>query len=56
MNIAGYDVVEVYPAYDPAQITAFLAAHVGYELLSLIAARRRDEPAHGICREPLVRH
>jgi agmatinase len=56
MNIVGCDVVEVYPAYDPAQITAFLAANVAYELLSLIAARRRDEPAHGAGREPSVRH
>jgi agmatinase len=56
MNIVGCDVVEVYPAYDPAQITAFLAANVAYELLSLIAARRRDKPAHGVGREPSVRH
>jgi arginase family enzyme len=45
MNIARCDVVEFYPAYDPAQITAFLAANVAYELLSLIAARRRDKQA-----------
>ena len=56
MNIVGCDVVEVYPAYDPAQITAFLAANVAYELLSLIAARRRDKAAHGVGREPSVRH
>jgi agmatinase len=56
VDIVGCDVVEVYPAYDPAQITAFLAANVAYELLSLIAARRREEPAHGAGREPSVRH
>jgi agmatinase len=56
MNIVGCDVVEVYPAYDPAQITALLAANVAYELLSLIAARRRDKAAHGVGREPSVRH
>jgi len=56
INIVGCDVVEVYPAYDPAQITAFLAANVAYELLSLIAARKRDNPAHGVSREPSVRH
>jgi len=56
INIVGCDVVEVYPAYDPAQITAFLAANVAYELLSLIAARKRDKPAHGVSREPSVRH
>jgi agmatinase len=56
MNLGGCDVVEVYPAYDPAQITAFLAANIAYELLSLIAARRRKEPAHGVGRESSVRH
>src|SRR5215210_3417039 len=56
MNIGGCDVVEVYPGYDPAQITAFLAANIAYELLSLIAARRRKEPAHGVGREPSIRH
>ena len=56
MNIVGCDVVEVYPAYDPAQITAFLSANIAYELLSLIAARRRNEPAHGVGSEPSVRH
>jgi len=56
INIGGCDVVEVYPAYDPAQITAFLAANVAHELLSLIAARKRDKPAHGVSREPSVRH
>jgi arginase family enzyme len=29
--------VEVYPAYDPAQITAFLGALAAYEMLTLIA-------------------
>jgi agmatinase len=37
LEIVGCDVVEVYPAYDPAQITALLAANVAHELLSLIA-------------------
>jgi agmatinase len=55
LDLAGCDVVEVYPAYDPAQITAFLAANVAYELLSLIAARRREESANGAGREPSVR-
>lgn len=37
LNLVGCDVVEVYPSYDPAQITALLAANVAHELLSLIA-------------------
>jgi agmatinase len=42
MDVVGCDVVEVYPAYDPAQITALLAANVAHEFLSLIAARRKN--------------
>ena len=41
LDIIGYDVVEVYPAYDPAQVTALLAANVAHEFLSLIALRRK---------------
>lgn len=38
VRFAGYDIVEVAPAYDsPGQITALLAANVGYELLALTA-------------------
>src|SRR5918997_3506434 len=40
IDIAGCDIVEVYPQYDsPAQITALLAATVAFEFLSLIARR-----------------
>jgi agmatinase len=42
LDIVGCDVVEVYPAYDPAQITALLAANVAHEFLSLIAVRRKN--------------
>lgn len=37
----GYDVVEVAPPYDSAQITALLAANVVFEMLSLIAQAAR---------------
>jgi agmatinase len=37
LEIVGCDVVEVYPAYDHAQITALLAANVAHEFLSLLA-------------------
>ena len=40
LNLVGADVVEVAPSYDHAQITGIAAAHVGYELLSALAARR----------------
>jgi agmatinase len=40
LEIVGCDVVEVYPSYDPAQITALLAANIAHYLLSLIALRK----------------
>lgn len=42
IDFLGFDVVEVIPAYDPAGQTAFLAAALAYEMLSLVALRRRD--------------
>jgi agmatinase len=40
IDFVGYDVVEVAPQYDPAQITALFAANVAFEMLSLIALSR----------------
>jgi agmatinase len=40
INLIGADIVEVAPSYDHAQITGIAAAHVGYELLSALAAGR----------------
>ena len=37
LRIVGGDVVEVYPAYDPAEITSFLGANAAFEILSLVA-------------------
>lgn len=42
-DIRGADVVEVIPSYDPAGTTALLAAHLVFEILSLIARNRRAE-------------
>ena len=39
LNVVGADIVEVAPAYDHAEITGIAAAHVAYELLSVLAAR-----------------
>lgn len=39
-NFVAFDIVEVLPAYDPTQITAFLAANVAYEMLTLVAAAK----------------
>lgn len=40
VNLVGADIVEVAPAYDHAQITGIAAAHVAYELLTVMARRR----------------
>lgn len=40
LNIVGADIVEVSPPYDHAEITGIAASHVGYELLSVLAANR----------------
>jgi agmatinase len=37
-SVVGADIVEVAPAYDHAEITGIAAAHVAYELLSVMAA------------------
>ena len=42
LDIVGCDVVEVLPPYDPAQITALLAANIAHEFLSLFALRRKN--------------
>jgi agmatinase len=42
IDFVGYDVVEVAPQYDPAQITALFAANVAFEMLSLIALGRAE--------------
>jgi agmatinase len=39
-NLVAADVVEVAPAYDHAEITCIAAAHVAYELISLMAPPR----------------
>jgi agmatinase len=47
IEFLGFDVVEVIPAYDPAGQTAFLAANLAYEMLSLVARRRLDRVSVG---------
>src|ERR671914_160731 len=42
LDLVGCDVVEVLPPYDPAQITALLAANVAHEFLSLFALARKN--------------
>jgi agmatinase len=40
LDFRGFDCVEVSPPYDPAGITALLAANACFEMLSLLALRR----------------
>jgi len=40
LDVVGADIVEVAPAYDHAEITGIAAAHVGYELLAVLARNR----------------
>lgn len=40
-HVVGADVVEVLPDRDPSQITALLAAHIAFEVLSLDAVRHK---------------
>ncbi|MFE3203517.1 agmatinase [Embleya sp. NPDC059237] len=42
LDVVGADIVEVAPAYDHAELTGIAAAHVGYELLSVLARNQRD--------------
>ncbi|WP_456321181.1 agmatinase [Palaeococcus sp. (in: euryarchaeotes)] len=41
LNFVGFDLVEVYPQYDPGFITSLLAAHVIFEFISLIALNKK---------------
>ena len=40
LDIIGADIVVVSPHYDHAELTSIAAAHVGYELLSVLALNR----------------
>ena len=44
LNIVAADVVEVLPAYDHAFITAGAGANMAWEILSLIAWKRKNQP------------
>jgi len=42
LKFVGFDLVEVLPDKDPAEITALLAANIMYEFLSLIALNKKN--------------
>lgn len=41
LNFVGFDIVEVLPAYDTGEITAYLAANIVFEYLSILAAKKK---------------
>ncbi|MDH3648998.1 MAG: agmatinase, partial [Saprospiraceae bacterium] len=42
LDIRAYDLVEVMPPYDPANITSLLAANIIYEFITLIALQKQQ--------------
>ena len=53
LNVVGADIVEVAPAYDHAEITGIAAAHVAYELLSVLAINASSAPGRAARGETL---
>lgn len=45
MNVVGADIVEVSPAYDPAEVTGLAAAQIAYEVLTSIVKKGLIEQA-----------
>ncbi len=43
INFVACDVVEVLPAFDPTQITAYMAGNIVHEFISVLAVKRRDQ-------------
>ncbi len=41
LNFVGCDIVEVAPHYDPTEMTAFMAANVGFEFISMLALKKK---------------
>jgi len=42
LDFVGFDLVEVYPQYDPGFITSLLAANIIFEFISLIALNKKE--------------
>ena len=41
INFVGFDIVEVAPEYDCSEITAYMAANIGFEFMSILAYQKR---------------
>ena len=42
LNYVGFDIVEVMPGIDQAELTAYLAANIGFEFLSILAFQKKN--------------
>lgn len=42
LNYVGFDIVEILPAYDSGEITAYLTADIVFEYLSILAVKKRN--------------
>ena len=42
LNYVGFDIVEVLPAYDSGEITAYMAANIVFEYLSILALKKKN--------------
>jgi agmatinase len=40
LNFVGCDIVEVAPQYDPTEMTAFMAANIAFEFISILALKK----------------
>ncbi len=43
MNFIGFDIVEVLPACDSGEVTAYLAANIVFEYLSILALKKKNQ-------------
>lgn len=43
LDYVGFDVVEVLPAFDSGEITAYLAANIVFEYLSILAVKKKNK-------------
>jgi len=48
LNIVGFDLVEVLPAYDSGEITAALASAIMYEMITLVALKKKQSQANNL--------
>lgn len=43
LNFVGCDIVEVAPQYDATEMTAFMAANIGFEFISMLALKKKNQ-------------